>query len=459
MIADNAIGSPQGIPLSGLGQAVTQLLEIPLSITFPLTNIGSVVTQSATAMNTGTYPVTMTSAAVAGTNASDFLVGAPTCSSGSSSPIFPEGNCQYPISFTPAAPGLRTAMLQLIDSATGSPQSIPLNGFGLAVTQTLVFPPGVSFPLTPVGLVAALQTIDFNNTGNAAVNVTSVAITGTDAADFSISQDSCGTQISPGTACAVTLSFDPVAAGVRKATLQLSDSATGSPQTVTLTGVGEASTYSINLPSAVDLGLSTVGLTLNSSMPISLYNTGDVAVTFSSFSFGGANPGDFSVYSTSCEPNGLIQPGSSCIAYLGFTPAAIGIRLGTLLVADNAVGGLQSVALMGVGQAVTDTAAITPALLFGSVPVDSAATLSASLDNTGTSIITIGAVSISGANATDFAVSSNSCSSPYQLTPARACAIEVTFTPSAKGTRTATLQVTDNALGTNQTCILQGIGQ
>lgn len=459
MIADNATGSPQGIPLSGLGQAVTQLLEVPLSITFPLTSIGSLVTQSATVTNIGTYPVTMTSATIAGTNASDFSIGSPTCSSAGSSPIFPGGNCQYPVSFTPAAPGFRTATLQLIDSAAGSPQSIPLNGFGLAVTQTLLFPPAVSFSLTPVGLVAAPQTISFNNTGNTAVNVTSVAITGTDAADFSISQNSCGTQISPGTACTVTVSFDPVAPGVRKATLQLSDSATGSPQSVTLTGVGEAGIYSVNLPSAVDLGLSTVGFTLNSSTPISLYNTGDVAVTFSSFSFGGGNPGDFSVYSTSCKPNGLIQPGGSCIVYLGFTPAAIGTRSGTLLVADNAAGSPQSVALMGVGQAITDTADITPALLFGSVAVNSAATLSASLDNTGTSTITVGAVSISGPNAADFTVGSNSCSSGYQLSPARTCTIKVTFTPSGRGTRTATLQVTDNALGATQTCILQGIGQ
>jgi hypothetical protein len=63
---------------------------------------------------------------------------------------------------------------------------------------------------------------------------------------------------------------------------------------------------------------------------------------------------------------------------------------------------------------------------------------------------------IVGTNHGDFGLASNTCAS---LAVNASCAIGVTFTPSATGTRTATLKINDNGTGSPQTVSLTGKGQ
>ena len=77
------------------------------------------------------------------------------------------------------------------------------------------------------------------------------------------------------------------------------------------------------------------------------------------------------------------------------------------------------------------------------------------LSNIGGAALSIDSIGVSGANATDFAQTSN-C--PASLAPATSCSITVSFTPSAAGTRTATLVVQDNASGSPHTVSLSGSG-
>jgi FG-GAP-like repeat/Abnormal spindle-like microcephaly-assoc'd, ASPM-SPD-2-Hydin len=79
------------------------------------------------------------------------------------------------------------------------------------------------------------------------------------------------------------------------------------------------------------------------------------------------------------------------------------------------------------------------------------------LTNTGSAALTIAAVSIAGANAGDFAVSSNTCGS--SVAGYASCQISVTFTPTAMGARSATLSISDNATGSPQIVALNGTGQ
>ena len=67
-----------------------------------------------------------------------------------------------------------------------------------------------------------------------------------------------------------------------------------------------------------------------------------------------------------------------------------------------------------------------------------------------------GAVSLTGPNSGDFAVSDNCHSSP--LAAGATCTITLTFTPSAAGDRTATLVINDDALGGPQSISLVGTG-
>ena len=80
--------------------------------------------------------------------------------------------------------------------------------------------------------------------------------------------------------------------------------------------------------------------------------------------------------------------------------------------------------------------------------------------NTGTGAVTFTSYTITGANPGDFAIGFNNCTnSSNQLAQNASCQVQVSFKPTATGTRTATLQFTSNALGSPQTVTLTGTGQ
>ena len=82
-----------------------------------------------------------------------------------------------------------------------------------------------------------------------------------------------------------------------------------------------------------------------------------------------------------------------------------------------------------------------------------------SLTNPTSSSITVSAITISGTNASDYAITTGSdhCSGTT-LTAGGTCAVQVVFRPSASGPRTATLSFADNAATSLQTAGLVGQG-
>jgi len=77
------------------------------------------------------------------------------------------------------------------------------------------------------------------------------------------------------------------------------------------------------------------------------------------------------------------------------------------------------------------------------------------LTNTGGSELAISAMSITGTNATDFDLS-NMCGS--SLGAGASCTLNVTFTPSQLGQRSASITITDDAAVSSQVLSLTGVG-
>jgi parallel beta-helix repeat protein len=97
-------------------------------------------------------------------------------------------------------------------------------------------------------------------------------------------------------------------------------------------------------------------------------------------------------------------------------------------------------------------------LTFASQSVNtSSAPQTVNLTNSGNTTLSITSISIAGTNAGDFA-QSNTCGASVAGSGG-SCTISVTFTPSAAGTRTGTLTITDNANSSPQTVSLTGSGQ
>jgi uncharacterized repeat protein (TIGR01451 family) len=79
------------------------------------------------------------------------------------------------------------------------------------------------------------------------------------------------------------------------------------------------------------------------------------------------------------------------------------------------------------------------------------------LSNVGTAPLSVSAASISGASTADFSKVLDSCSGAT-VDAGSSCIIRIAFSPSARGLRSAALQITDDAAGSPQSVPLSGSG-
>src|SRR5439155_6748303 len=69
-------------------------------------------------------------------------------------------------------------------------------------------------------------------------SITTITMTSTTSGDFSTPTNTCGASVPAGGNCTINVTFTPTAAGTRTATLSVTDSASNSPQTTSVTGTG-----------------------------------------------------------------------------------------------------------------------------------------------------------------------------------------------------------------------------
>ena len=98
-----------------------------LSFGEQLVGTGSAARQ-ASLRNIGTAPLTIGSVGVSGANAAEFAP-VSTCPVAPAT-LAPGASCAIGLTFTPAAPGRRSATLAVVDNAAGSPHTIALSGTG-----------------------------------------------------------------------------------------------------------------------------------------------------------------------------------------------------------------------------------------------------------------------------------------------------------------------------------------
>jgi hypothetical protein len=114
----------------------------------------------------------------------------------------------------------------------------------------------LTFSQQYVGTTSAAQNINLTNTGNAALSIASVSLTGTNPGDFS-QTNTCGSGVAAGANCSISVTFAPKGAGTRSAALSMTDNASGSPQTVNLTGTAVSGTPPGTYPVVVNAVCAT----------------------------------------------------------------------------------------------------------------------------------------------------------------------------------------------------------
>jgi hypothetical protein len=261
----------------------------------------------------------------------------------------------------------------------------------------------------------------------------------------------------------VTAAFSPNPTNTTSTlTLTASAFATTGTSTVTITGVSGALTHTTTIqltvtsnsgpvvtlsPTSLAFGNVVKGST-SLQKNVILANTGSATLTISNI----ATSGDFAQVASTKPCGSTLAAGANCKITITFTPTQLGSRTGALSITDNAPGSPQTVPLSGTGivaATLTPTSKVFPITAVGTSSVAKVFTLTnkQSVALTGISIGTTG----------DYSVSTTTCSAT--LAAKAKCTISVVFTPTQTGTRTGTLQVNNNAVGSPETSSLTGKGK
>jgi hypothetical protein len=195
--------------------------------------------QTVTVTNTGAAELSISTTAIAGTDAGDFAQSADTCSGNA---LAPAGSCTVSVTFAPSAAETRSASLTFRDNAPDSPQSLTLTGWGgSAVPVASLSPSNLAFGIDPLFNESAPQSVTLTNTGNAPLTISYVS----SSSSFTVMDNMCGSSLQAGASCAISISFSPIDAGPLTGALALTDNSNGlagSQQVVPLSGTGEGFT-------------------------------------------------------------------------------------------------------------------------------------------------------------------------------------------------------------------------
>ncbi|HEV2351619.1 MAG TPA: choice-of-anchor D domain-containing protein [Terriglobia bacterium] len=180
-------------------------------------------------------------------------------------------NCTISLTFTPTARGTRNGTLTVASNASGSPNLISLVGTGVAPVTTLSAT-SLSFGNQLQGTTSPPQIITIGNTGDIALTLSSISISG----EFA-QTNSCTGPVSVGGSCTVSVTFNPTTTGTTVGALTLTDNSIGSPQTVMLTGSGIVypvpQVYQLTPPEAVAGGAAfTMTVTGTGFFPATIVN-------------------------------------------------------------------------------------------------------------------------------------------------------------------------------------------
>ena len=308
-----------------------------------------------------------------------------------------------------------------------------------------VSPTSLTFASQVVGTTSSPQIVTLTNNLNSALTISNIGFTGTNSGDFS-QTNTCGSSVSAGGNCTISVSFTPSASGTRTAALSITDDAENSPQTVNLTGTG-GSPVTLST-SSLSFGTVFVGSS-STAAPVTLTNNQSVSLTNISISVTGAAFSQVNTCGTS------IGPGAKCTITVTFTPKTSGSQTGAVTISDSAGNSPQSISLKGSGEL---PVALTPATLaFGTVAVGTtSAPKTETVTNNQKVTLNITSITITGNDPSDFTQTGTTCGST--LSAGAKCTITLTFTPGAKGARSATLKLTDSAATSPQMAKLTGTG-
>jgi len=354
--SEDIANAKQVVPLTGTGTLPEPIANLSASsLDFGNEATGSSSgSQSVTLTNTGSAPIDISGISIAGANAAEFGIAAAgtTCPAGGGTLAIKAG-CTVAVQFAPVSGGSKTASLNFMDNAAGSPQQVALSGIASAPASLQVTPASLAFASQSEGTTGASQTVTISNLGTSSAGISGITVSGANAGVFALGTP-CAPSLAAGKSCQMTVSFSPAVSappGARSATLNVPG---GSPASVGLSGT--ATQAAISTPASFGFA-PQLGGTSGTTQPLTVTNSSSGtlagALTITSATKTGTNAADF-VLSTDTCTGASTPPGATCTIQAAFKPvqsatcgASQGLRTATLVLADNAPGSPHSIPLSG----------------------------------------------------------------------------------------------------------------
>jgi hypothetical protein len=226
---------------------------------------------------------------------------------------------------------------------------------------------GASAVVTPTGpmdfgnvAAADTKTLTFTSTGSEPVTVSSVTVSGTDAADFAVANGCDPTvALDPASTCTIDVTYGPRLNTAAAATLTITDSASAAPRTIKLSGSSkpEMSVVAASLDATSSPSLAFGNQSVNTTSAEKVFivkNTGPVAGTITDRTLGGFSAAHFTLAETTNTCGTSVAPKTgSCEIGVRFKPTTTGNKTADLVLTDSAGTKLDPVPLSGTGTADT----------------------------------------------------------------------------------------------------------
>ena len=197
----------------------------------------------------------------------------------------------------------------------------------------------------------ATQTLTISNSGNAALQITSMSLS---SAEYTITGPAVPGTIQPSGSAAYTLTFAPTTAGSAAATLNIASNAANAAAAIALAGSGEKAFANLAVsPTVISFG--NVTLKSTGTRNVTLQNTGDVALSLQGVTVSGSGFG----YSD-LSPGFSLAPNQSVTFQVWFTPKVAGPATATLALLSPSISSPGTLSLSGDGVTTTTTPPPTP---------------------------------------------------------------------------------------------------
>jgi len=218
-----------------LGQGVVS----PASLEFGTVYLGTITAKSVTVSNSGNAPMRITDPFISIPSGGDSnaFVAVNLCPK-----LLPVGmSCMIDVTFF-AGPNYapQTAILYVMDSGPGSPQSVLLSATVINPQATLSSY-DLKFGKQPVSGARATKAVTLTSTGATPLMLSTLTVTGNFAlVPATAPAITCanGATLAPGASCGFGVEFTPTTTGVQKGSVVITDNARNSPQYIKLSGTG-----------------------------------------------------------------------------------------------------------------------------------------------------------------------------------------------------------------------------